>query len=124
MKYNYNSDLECFEREDKLGKKLWVNNVEAQRIVTLYQLGNSIPMIRNKITFHSRKVTESTIENFLKNYHNGDIVLPDIDYVPVNEDLTIEQRISNLESEVEELKGLMSSDDSFTDKIRGLFKNG
>lgn len=124
MKYNYNSDLECFEREDKLGKKLWVNNVEAQRIVTLYQLGNSVPMIRNKITFHSRKVTESTIENFLKNYHNGDIVLPDIDYVPVNEDLTIEQRISNLENEVEELKGLMSSDDSFTDKIRGLFKNG
>ena len=56
MRYNYDSDNECFVREDGLGKKIWINSVEAQRIITLYDLGNNIPEIRNKIRFNSKKI--------------------------------------------------------------------
>ena len=51
MNYKYNEEKECFIREDGLGKKYWINSSEAQRIMTLYDLGNSIGEIRNKITF-------------------------------------------------------------------------
>lgn len=100
MKYEYREDIEAFVRVDGLGKKLWINSSESQRIMTLYNLGNSVSEIRNKITFNSRKVSESTINNFINNVKNGDITIPDNDYVPVCEDLTIEERISNLENRV------------------------
>lgn len=126
MRYNYDSDKECFVREDGLGKKLWINSVEAQRIMTLRNLGNSISEIRNKITFHSRKVSESTIENFIRNVEDGNIDIPTDAPMPVNEDLTIEERISRLENDLAEFKERFDTvpRESFSDKVRGIFNHG
>lgn len=125
MRYNYDSDNECFVREDGLGKKLWINSVEAQRIITLYDLGNNIPEIRNKIRFNSRKVSESTVESFIKNYRNGEIIIPYDAPMPVCEDLTVEERLSKLEDEFAEFREQLSSnkDNGVLDKVRGLFNN-
>ncbi len=133
MKYNYDSNLECFVREDGLGKKLWINSVEGQRIMTLHKLGNSISEIRNKITFNSRKVRESTIEAFIRNVKNGDIVIPSDAPMPVNESLTVEERIQRLEDDLEEFKSRFESpscecepedSESFMEKLRGKFSHG
>lgn len=137
MKYQYNKELECFERIDKKGKKLWINSVEGQRIVTLSELGNLVPEIRNKINFSSRKVSESSIDSFLKLYHKGDITLPDDVGVPVDVSLTVEERIQSLEDRVSELEDIVyrepvtdgadvtdGAEVSWTDKVRGLFNYG
>lgn len=126
MRYNYDSNLECFVREDGLGKKLWINSVEGQRIMTLHKLGNSISEIRNKITFNSRKVRESTIEAFIRNVKNGDIIIPSDAPMPVNESLTVEERIQKLEDDFETFKQMYfnQQDSSVTSKIRGLFNHG
>ena len=127
MKYNYDSDKECFVREDGLGKKFYINSSEALRIMSLHELGNTVPEIRNKMTFHSKKVSESSINNFINNVKQGNIVV-DGDYpVPTVEDLTIEQRISRLEDELDEfkVKYLIQNceEPTFTDKVRSLFKH-
>ena len=107
MKYNYDVDKECFVREDGLGKKIWINSSEAHRIMTMYSLGNSIGEIRNKIQFvNSRKVTESTIKNFILNVNQGNITL-DEDYpapVKLVEELTVSDRVEALENRVSELE--------------------
>ena len=133
MKYNYNPELECFEREDGLGKKIWINSVEGQRILTLHKLGNSIPDIRNKITFNSRKVKESTVEAFIRNVKAGNIIIPMDAPMPVNVDLTVEERIQRLEDDFEEFKSRFESPscecepkdkESFIEKLRGKFSHG
>lgn len=119
MKYDYNPELECFVREDGLGKKIWINSSEAQRIVTMYNLGNSIGEIRNKIHFqYARRVTESTIKNFILNIQNGNIVLSDDYPAPkkVVYELTLEERISNLEKRMDEFESM--NDKSFADKVK------
>lgn len=107
MKYDYDVENECFVREDGLGKKFWINSSEAHRIMTMYSLGNSIGEIRNKIDFvNKRRVTESTIVTFIKNVNDGNIVL-DKDYpapVKLVNDLTLNDRIDNLEERVTELE--------------------
>ena len=68
MNYEYDINQECFIREDGLGKKFFINSTEAHRIMNMYNLGNSIGEIRNKISFRNpSKVTESTIKNFINN---------------------------------------------------------
>ena len=106
MKYDYDIEKEAFIREDGLGKKFHINIVEARRIVTLHDLGNSISEIRNKIQFQSNKVSETTIKNFLKQVENGNIDLNGDYPAPANAvfDLTLEERISNLEERVNELE--------------------
>lgn len=104
MNYKYWEEKECFVREDGLGKKFWINVTEAQRIMTLYDLGNSVSEIRNKIQFNG-EVYESTIRNFIRNVQEGKIEIPtDVTYVPVPEDLTVEHRLANLEEEVTKIK--------------------
>ena len=128
MKYNYNSDLGAFEREDGLGKKLWINMVEAHRIMTLYKLGNNPAQIGAKIQFNNSKTTVSTINNFINNVENGDIVL-DVDVpLPVDEfeNVSIEARITQLEHDVEHIKRLLekpcececSDEFSIKDKVK------
>lgn len=128
MKYNYDKELEAFVREDGLGKKIWINAMEGQRIMTLYELGNSVPEIRNKITFNSRKVYESSIVNFIKNVEEGNIVIPTDVPAPLETSLTIEERISRLEDDLAEFKLKFSEKtcecepkdhESFTEKLRG-----
>ena len=106
MKYNYDIDKECFTREDGLGKKFYINITEARRIVTLSDLGNTVSEIRNKIQFQSNKVSEITIRNFLKQIGNGNIDLTGDYPAPSNVvfELTLEERISNLEERVKELE--------------------
>ena len=106
MKYEYNADLECFVREDGLGKKIWINSSEAQRILTMRDLGYSIPKICNRIQFNSGKVYESSIKNFLKNVDNGNLIVSEDYPAPKNQliELTLEERISRLEDEWSEFK--------------------
>ena len=78
MKYEYNADIEAFERTDKKGNKLWFNMYEAQRIMTLYHLGYTPNKISTKMEFHSNKVGMSSVKTFIDNVNNGNIV---IDYI-------------------------------------------
>ena len=106
MKYNYDAKNECFVREDGLGKKFFINSHEAQRIMTMVDLGYSIPRICNKIQFASDKVYESTVTNFINNVKEGNIIVSDEYPAPngVLESLTVEDRISRLEDRVTALE--------------------
>ena len=127
MKYDYDIELEAFVREDGLGKKIWINAMEGQRIMTLYELGNSIAEIRNKIIFNNKKVYESTIVNFIKNVEEGNIVIPTDVPAPLETSLTVEERIQSLEDRVSELESIVYREpvsepkdhESFTEKLRG-----
>ena len=124
MKYEYNSEIECFVREDGHGKKFHINSSEAQRIVTMRDLGYSAGKICAKIQFNSGKVYESTINNFLKNVDEGNIIVDKNYPAPksVVEDLTVSDRITRLEerlSELEEIIGIDSIEkSSWSDKVR------
>ena len=115
MKYNYNSELDCFVREDGLGKKIWITSTEAHRIMTMYDLGNSIGEIRNKINFAKpKRVTESTIKNFINNVADGNIVLddnlpaPDIVYT----ELSLDEKVNNLEERLNTLESMIDNHES------------
>lgn len=102
MRYNYNSELGAFVREDGLGKKFWITMVEAHRIMTLYELGVSPNQIGAKIQFKNPKTTVSTVSNFIKNVENGDIVLDNDVPLPVEDfdDINLEVRITEIDSRV------------------------
>lgn len=106
MKYNYNSELGAFVREDGLGKKFWITMVEAHRIMTLYELGVSPNQIGAKIQFKNPKTTVSSVSNFIKNVENGDIVLDNDVPLPVEDfdDINLEARITEIESRVSSLE--------------------
>lgn len=106
MRYNYNSELGAFVREDGLGKKFWITMVEAHRIMTLYELGVSPNQIGAKIQFKNPKTTVSTVSNFIKNVENGDIVLYNDVPLPVEDfdDINLEVRITEIESRVSSLE--------------------
>lgn len=130
MKYKYNSDLECFERfnnEGKpIGKKLWVNIVEARKIVTLYNLGNTVGLIQSKMNFASNKASGHTVETIIKLYKNeeieldGDFPAPSKDF----EELSVDGRIDDLERRIEALENKecsCSSEKSVVDKVKSWF---
>ena len=113
-KYKYNSDLECFERFDKkgypTGKKLWVNIVEARKIITLYNLGNTVGLIQSKMTFSSNKASGKTVETIVRLYENEDIEL-DGDYPAPSKDfdaLNVDGRIDGLEDRIKSLEDKFS----------------
>jgi hypothetical protein len=125
MKYRYDADNEYFVREDGLGKKFHVNSIEAHRIMTMYNLGNSIGEIRNKIKFSNpRKVTESTIKNFIVNVENGNIELSDDMPVPINDvmEITLDERVLSLEQRVSVLEDMLMNKQSLTDKVKSWIK--
>ena len=106
MKYEYNADLEAFERTDKKDNKLWFNMYEAQRIMTLYHLGYTPNKISTKMEFHSNKIGMSSVKTFIDNVNNGNIVIDNDAPAPVElvEDMTLEARVSRLEQDLEEFK--------------------
>lgn len=125
MKYNYNAQLGCFERSDGLGKKIWVTMSEAQRIITLRELGNSIGEIQAKMNFVSSKATSYSVKTILAKYDNGAINIdmnvpaPDIQF----NDLGIEERISSLEQRLSKLEEAFYSikwedNKSFMEKVK------
>ena len=108
MKYNYDAELECFVREDGNGKKFYINSYEAQRIVTLRELGASVGKICARINFASGKVSESSVKNFLKNVDEGNIIVYGDYPAPKKtmDDLSVsglEDRIIRLEKRVDEI---------------------
>ena len=126
MRYEYDVKQECFVREDGLGKKFYINSTEAHRIMTMYSLGNSIGEIRNKIQFvNPRKVTESTIKNFIINVNEGNIELSDELPTPVNDviELTLESRVTRLEERISVLEDeLECRESSKFDKVKSWIK--
>ena len=121
MKYKYDANRECFIREDGLGKKFYINSTEAHRIMNMYSLDNSIGEIRNKIQFnHPRKVTESTIKNFINNVKNGNIELTDDLPAPVEDvmNITMDDRIESLEQRMSVLEEMVCNKKSFSDKVK------
>ena len=125
MKYEYNSQLGCFERSDGLGKKIWVTMTEAQRIVTLRDLGNSIGEIQAKMSFVSSKATSYSVKTILAKYDDGSINIdmsvpaPDIQF----KDMGIEERISDLEKRLSKLEESFNSIEwedktSFMEKVK------
>lgn len=142
MKYKYNSDLECFERFNSegnpIGRKLWVNIVEARKIVTLHNLGNSIGLIQSKMKFASNKASGRTVETIINLYKNGEIEL-DGDFPAPSKDfeeLSVDGRIDDLERRIEVLENQMSeiksdcfvsafavesNEESIVDKVKSWF---
>ena len=121
MRYEYDADQECFVREDGLGKKFYINSIEAHRIMTMYDLGNSIGEIRNKIKFSNpRKVTESTIKNFIVNVEKRNIELNDDMPVPIEDvmEITLDERVLSLEQRVSVLEDMLENKESLTDKVK------
>ena len=133
MKYNYDSELGAFVREDGLGKKFWITMVEAHRIMTLYELGVSPNQIGAKIQFKNPKTTVSTVNNLIKNVESGDIVLDTDVPLPVEDfdDVSIEARITKLEHDVEHIKRLLEKpcececkeEESISDKVKAWLKS-
>lgn len=110
MNWIYNSKLGCFERSDKVGKKLWVTMTEAQRIITLRDLGNSIGEIQAKMSFVSSKASSYSVKTILERYDNGELII-DMD-VPVTEvewnDLSYDSKINDLELRIKHLEDIIS----------------
>ena len=133
MRYNYNSELGAFVREDGAGKKFWITMVEAHRIMTLYELGVSPNQIGAKIQFKNPKTTVSTVSNFIRNVENGNIVLDTDVPLPVDEfeDISVEARITKLEDDVEQIKKLLGqvckceckSEESIKDKVKAWLRS-
>lgn len=133
MKYNYDSELGAFVREDGLGKKFWITMVEAHRIMTLYELGVSPNQIGAKIQFKNPKTTVSTVNNLIKNVESGDIVLDTDVPLPVEDfdDVSIEARITKLEHDVEYIKRLLEKpcececkeEESISDKVKAWLRS-
>lgn len=110
MKYEYNADIEAFERSDKKGNKLWFNMYEAQRIMTLYQLGYTPNKIATKMEFKSNKVAMSSVKTFIDNVNNGNIVIDNDAPAPVEyvNDMSLEARVTKLEQDFDEFKRMIS----------------
>ena len=145
MKYNYDSELGAFVREDGLGKKFWITMVEAHRIMTLYELGNNPAQIGAKIQFKNPKTTVSTVNNFIKNVENGDIVLdydvplPVEDFDDINTEVLISEidsRVRILEEKVDRIFTILQSyendwkcecgckeEESISDKVKAWLKS-
>lgn len=122
MKYEYNSGLGCFERSDGLGKKIWVNMSEAQRIITLRDLGNTIGEIQAKMNFTSNKATSYSVKTILNKYDDGSIII-DMSSPASNiqfEDMSMDARIMDLEERLSKLEKLVTDkkEESFTDKVK------
>lgn len=123
MRYNYNATIGAFEREDKLGKKIWANMNEAQRVITLSDLGYSMGEIQSKVSFKSKKATGYTVRTILEKYESGDLEIDMNAPIPVEDyrDLTVEERLNDLERRLSVLEESTVSE-SLSSKVRGLFK--
>ena len=77
MKYEYDVGLEGFRRTDRRGKPLYVNITEANRIINLLNLGHSVADIKGKVSLSSPMGTITTINSFIRNYNEGNIIIPE-----------------------------------------------
>lgn len=110
MKYKYDVDLEAFKRVDNRGKPLYVNIIEANRIINLLNLGHSVADINGKISLSNPKGTVTTINSFIRNYREDNIIMPEDAPVPsrVFDSLTESERIDALEDRIKNLEDRFS----------------
>ena len=122
-KYEYNVDCECFKRLDNRGKPLYVNIIEANRIINLINLGHSVADINGKVALSNPKGTVTTINSFIRNYREDNIIMPDDAPAPVKvfESFGDSDRISALEERITELE--MIQNESVLDKVRKWIKS-
>lgn len=129
VKYLYNADLEAFRREDKKGKPLYINIIEANRIINLLELGHSVADINGKIALSNPKGTATTINSFIRNYKEDNIVIPENAPAPIHnfESLSDSSRISALEERVTDIENFINGfsnaiskkkEESKKDKVR------
>ena len=106
VEYYYDVDDEVFKRVDNRGNHLAINIAEAQRIVSLVDLGYSAYKIDNKITLSNPKAGISTVKSFIKNYKDGNINIPDNAPAPtvLYEELSNDARLSNIEERIKKLE--------------------
>ena len=125
--YKYDSQLEVFKRTDNRGNHLAVNISEAQRIISLLDLGYSASKIQNKIRLSNPKASTSTLNSFIRNYVDGNIFMPDDAPAPVRslESISDNDRINRLEERVIELEkkvdGMTSEDKGLVGKAKSWF---
>lgn len=103
--YEYRPDLEMFKRKDNRGPALKFNIIEGRRIKSMYELGDKVPTIYSKIDFVN-DVSITNLRTFVKNLEMGNIDL-DGEYPAPREqivDMTLSERIRNLEERVGELE--------------------
>lgn len=110
VKYEYDVESEVFKRVDNRGRHLYVNITEAQRIISLMNLGMNKTKIQSKVTLSHPMGTSSTIETFIKNYKNGNIIIPENAPAPKNifDEFVEESRMDKLEERVKNLENLMA----------------
>ena len=106
MKYEYDINLEAFRREDHRGKPLYVNITEAERIVNLLNLGYPVATITGKVSLSNPKGTVTTLNSFIRNYKQGNIVMPEDAPAPTlyYETIDNDDRLDELEKRVSELE--------------------
>ena len=106
VKYNYNVEMEAFKRSDNRGKAIYVNVAEAQRIVSMLELGYSVADICGKVSLNSPKGSLTTIKSFIRNYKNGNIEIPTNAPAPSNvyESMDYDVRFDELEERVLKLE--------------------
>lgn len=123
MRYNYNATIGAFEREDKIGKKIWATMNEAQRVITLSDLGYTMGEIQSKVSFKSNKATGYTVRTIIDKYECGDLEIDMNAPIPVEDyrDLTVEERLNDLERRLSVLEESTVSE-SLSSKVRGLFR--
>ena len=79
---------------------------EAQRIITLNQLGYSRGEIQNKMTFKSKKATAYSVNTVIDKYLDGDLPIENVAVsdMDIEDDLTVEYRVQKLEERVKILE--------------------
>ena len=118
--YIYNPNKEAFVREDNRGKPLYINITEAQRIISLMDLGYSVADIENKMSLSNPKGTSTTVKSFIKNYKLDNIEIPDNAPAPsgVFNGLTDNDRLDALEERVSKLEKKLGENKKITWKER------
>ena len=118
VKYKYDVEKEVFVRVDNRGRHLYVNIVEANRIVNMINLGQSVSSITEKVRLSNPKGTFTTINSFIKNYKLGNIEMPVDAPAPVNlvSSMTNSDRLDELEERVSELENKYNNVMLKTDK--------
>lgn len=118
-KYEYRADLEMFKRVDNRGPPLKFNIVEGRRVKSMLDMGLKTPTIYKKIDFVN-DVSITNLRTFIDNLNRGNIDL-DGDYPsPVYQvkEISVEERLSRLEEDFEELKKSIGKSSSLGERVK------
>ena len=118
--YEYDIEDEVFKRkinenDKKGGKSLYVNITEANKIISLVNLGYTIPVITKRVELSNPKAGSTTVRTFITRYKNGDIIIPKDAPAPssVFESITDSDRLNALEKRVTDLENKFSEIKTF-----------